>query len=70
MYTCKCFAPVQVQFVVQFQCFAEVLMLTVERLGSCSTRAVFVPLVLPAETDGQTDKVFNYTHILELLHNS
>lgn len=51
---CTRAVPVQIQFMVQFQCLAEVFMLTIQRRCFSCTCAVFVPLILPVETDRQT----------------
>lgn len=42
--------PVEIHFMIQFQSFAEVFMLAVQRLCFCCTCAMFVPLILPVET--------------------
>lgn len=49
---------------VQFQCLAEVFMLTIQRICFGCTCTVFVPLILPVETDRQTsNNRFYYYHV-------
>lgn len=49
-WTSKQIVPAQIYFVIEFQSFAEVFMLTVQRFCFCCTRAMFVPLILPVKT--------------------
>ena len=55
----KCYVPVQIHFMVQLKCLAEVFMFTVQRSCSGGTCTMFVPLIFPVEKDKQIDFSIN-----------